>query len=106
MGQKVHPESMRVGYIHDWKSHWFTEKHFADYLHEDTRIRSHIENRLSHAGISSITIRKDANEVEINATSFSAVRRDGTVAVWGRIGAGVFGPRVLSLGFPLNLELD
>ena len=66
MGQKVHPESMRVGYIHDWKSHWFTEKHFADYLHEDTRIRSHIENRLSHAGISSITIRKDANEVEVN----------------------------------------
>ncbi|TAK19598.1 MAG: hypothetical protein EPO40_33855 [Myxococcaceae bacterium] len=47
-----------------------------------------------------------ANEVEINATSFSAVRRDGTVAVWGTIGAGVFGPRVLSLGFPLNLELD
>ena len=66
MGQKVHPESMRVGYIHDWKSHWFTEKHFADYLAEDTRIRAHIENRLSHAGISEITIRKDANEVEVN----------------------------------------
>ncbi len=66
MGQKVHPESMRVGYIHDWKSHWFTEKNFADYLHEDTRIRAHIENRLSHAGISEITIRKDANEVEVN----------------------------------------
>jgi len=32
MGQKVHPESMRVGYIHDWKAHWFTERHFADYL--------------------------------------------------------------------------
>jgi small subunit ribosomal protein S3 len=66
MGQKVHPESMRVGYIHDWKSHWFSEKNFADYLAEDVRIRTHIENRLSHAGISSITIRKDANEVEIN----------------------------------------
>jgi small subunit ribosomal protein S3 len=66
MGQKVHPESMRVGYIHDWKSHWFSEKGFADYLAEDVRIRTHIENRLSHAGISSITIRKDANEVEIN----------------------------------------
>ena len=38
----------------------------ADYLAEDTRIRTHIENRLSHAGISSITIRKDANEVEVN----------------------------------------
>ena len=32
MGQKVHPESMRVGYIHDWKSNWFTERHFSDYL--------------------------------------------------------------------------
>jgi small subunit ribosomal protein S3 len=66
MGQKVHPESMRVGYIHDWKSHWFTERHFADYLHEDGRIRTHIENKLAHAGISEITIRKDANEVEVN----------------------------------------
>ena len=35
MGQKVHPESMRVGYIHDWKSNWFNERHFADYLAED-----------------------------------------------------------------------
>ena len=39
MGQKVHPESMRVGYIHDWKSNWFNERKFADYLHEDTQIR-------------------------------------------------------------------
>jgi small subunit ribosomal protein S3 len=66
MGQKVHPEAMRVGYIHDWKSHWFTERHFADYLAEDNNIRTHIENRLSHAGLSQITIRKDANEVEVN----------------------------------------
>ena len=35
MGQKVHPESMRVGYIHDWKSNWFNEREFADYLLED-----------------------------------------------------------------------
>ena len=26
MGQKVHPEAMRVGYIHDWKSNWFSEQ--------------------------------------------------------------------------------
>src|SRR5450432_4232193 len=66
MGQKVHPESIRVGYIHDWKSNWFNEKNFADYLHEDTQIREHIVNRLSHAGLSDITIRKNATEVEIN----------------------------------------
>ena len=66
MGQKVHPESMRVGYIHDWKSNWFNEKHFADYLAEDVAIRDHIPGKLSHAGLSDITIRKDANEVEVN----------------------------------------
>jgi small subunit ribosomal protein S3 len=66
MGQKVHPESIRVGYIHDWKSNWFNEKNFADYLHEDTQIREHIVGRLSHAGLSDITIRKNATEVEVN----------------------------------------
>jgi small subunit ribosomal protein S3 len=66
MGQKVHPESIRVGYIHDWKSNWFNERHFADYLHEDTQIRRHIIGRLAHAGLSDITIRKNATEVEVN----------------------------------------
>ncbi len=66
MGQKVHPESIRVGYIHDWKSNWFNERNFADYLHEDTLIRRHIVGRLAHAGLSDITIRKNATEVEVN----------------------------------------
>jgi small subunit ribosomal protein S3 len=66
MGQKVHPEVMRVGYIHDWKSQWFNEREFSDYLLEDIAIRDHIEGKLSHAGLSSITIRKDKNEVEVN----------------------------------------
>jgi small subunit ribosomal protein S3 len=66
MGQKVHPEAMRVGYIHDWKSNWFSEKNFSDFLIEDVNIRDHITNKLAHAGLSDITIRKDAAEVEVN----------------------------------------
>jgi small subunit ribosomal protein S3 len=66
MGQKVHPEAMRVGYIHDWKSNWFSEKNFSDFLIEDVNIRTHITNKLAHAGLSDITIRKDAAEVEVN----------------------------------------
>src|SRR4051794_15580995 len=66
MGQKVHPEVLRVGYIHDWKSQWFDERNFDDYLLEDIHIREHIEGKLSHAGLSSITIKKDKNEVEVN----------------------------------------
>jgi small subunit ribosomal protein S3 len=66
MGQKVHPESMRVGYIHDWKSNWYNEKNFAEYLIEDVHIREHIFGRLSHAGLSKITIKKNSNEVTVN----------------------------------------
>ena len=66
MGQKVHPEALRVGYIHDWKSTWFNEKEFSDYLMEDIGIRDHIENKLAHAGLSTITIKKNKNEVEVN----------------------------------------
>jgi len=66
MGQKVHPESMRVGYIHDWKSNWFNERHFGEYLMEDVHIRAHIIGKLAHAGLSDITIKKNANEVEVN----------------------------------------
>jgi small subunit ribosomal protein S3 len=66
MGQKVHPEAMRVGYIHDWRSHWFSERNFADYLAEDIRVRRHIVDKLSHAGLSDITIRKNAGELEVN----------------------------------------
>src|SRR3982075_2810305 len=66
MGQKVHPESIRVGYIHDWKSNWFNERNFSPYLYEDVQMRSHIIGRLSHAGLSDITIRKNATEVEVN----------------------------------------
>ena len=89
MGQKVHPEAMRVGYIHDWKSNWFNEKNFAEYLAEDVRVREHIISKLAHAGLSDITIRKDANELEVNihtarpgivigksGTEVDALRRD------------------------------
>jgi small subunit ribosomal protein S3 len=58
MGQKIHPEGFRVGYIHDWKSTWFEEKNFADVLQEDLQIRDHIVNKLSHAGLSNITIER------------------------------------------------
>jgi small subunit ribosomal protein S3 len=58
MGQKIHPGGFRVGYIHDWKSNWFDEKGFADVLQEDLRIREHIEEKLAHAGLSSITIER------------------------------------------------
>ncbi len=66
MGQKVHPGGFRVGIIHDWKSHWYTEKEFKQFLDEDERIRQHILRKLAHAGLSRILIRKDQNNVTID----------------------------------------
>ena len=67
MGQKVHPGGLRVGVIHDWKSNWYTgSKEFPAYLLEDIKIREHIQNKLSHAGLSDILIRKDAQRITID----------------------------------------
>jgi small subunit ribosomal protein S3 len=66
MGQKIHPEGFRVGYIHDWKSNWFNEREFSDYLLEDMAIRDHIEGKLAHAGLSDINIVKQRGEITVD----------------------------------------
>jgi small subunit ribosomal protein S3 len=66
VGQKIHPEGFRVGYIHGWKSNWFNEREFSDYLLEDLEIRDHIQRRLAHAGLSDITIRKQRGEITVD----------------------------------------
>jgi len=66
VGQKVHPGGFRVGIIHDWKSHWYTEKEFKQFLNEDERVRDHISRKLAHAGLSRIAIRKDQNNITID----------------------------------------
>jgi small subunit ribosomal protein S3 len=57
---------MRLGIIHDWKAHWYTERQFAGFLHEDLAIRKHIQKKMGHAGLSTIVIRKDTNKVVID----------------------------------------
>ena len=44
-------------------------RQLADYLNEDLVIRSHIENKLSHAGLSEITIKKGSGEVEVDIST-------------------------------------
>jgi len=66
VGQKVHPGGMRLGIIHDWKSHWFSEKEFANFLIEDLKIRKHIRKKLRHAALSDIHIKKDAQKITID----------------------------------------
>jgi small subunit ribosomal protein S3 len=66
VGQKVHPYGFRLGVINGWQSNWFAERGYREMLHEDLRIRSHIKNKLYHAGISRIVIERRAEKMSVN----------------------------------------
>lgn len=65
MGQKVHPYAMRLGITSDWKSKWYAEKNFAEYLLEDRKIRQLLKSKLSHAGISGVDIERFTKKLRI-----------------------------------------
>ena len=67
MGQKVHPYGFRLGIHTDWKSRWFTEKQYQEYLEADLRIREYLLGQLPHAGISRIDIERTRERVRIDA---------------------------------------
>ena len=67
MGQKVHPNGIRVGIIKDWNSKWYADsKNFSDYLVEDYNIRKLLKKKLFASGISKIEIERTAKFVKVN----------------------------------------
>ena len=67
MGQKVHPNGIRVGVIKDWNSKWYADsKHFSEYLVEDHKIREYVKKKLFVSGISKIEIERTAKFVKVN----------------------------------------
>ena len=67
MGQKVHPNGLRVGVIRDWDSKWYADsKNYSDYLVEDYKIRKYVKSKLFASGISKIEIERTAKFVKIN----------------------------------------
>lgn len=65
MGQKVNPTGMRVGIIRDWDAKWYAEKQYADFLHEDLKIRDYIYKRLNEASVSRIEIERAAKRINV-----------------------------------------
>ena len=83
MGQKVHPIGFRLGVIKTWDSKWFEHKNYAQWLHEDIRIREFVKKSLNHAGVSKVEIERAANKVKVNVHT----ARPGIVI--GKRGAGI-----------------
>ena len=65
MGQKTHPVGFRLGVIKGWNSKWYSEKNYAEYLHEDLKIRDFIKKKLFHASIERVEIERTANKVSV-----------------------------------------
>lgn len=83
MGQKTHPIGFRLGVNKTWDSRWFAKRGYAVLLHEDLKLRKHIQKKLSSAGIAKVEIERAANKVKINVHT----ARPGIVI--GKKGAGV-----------------
>jgi len=83
MGQKIHPNGLRLGIIKDWESRWFATKKFSDYLYEDYQIRLFLKQKLFASGLSKVEIERTANRIGI--TVFTA--KPGLVI--GRGGSGI-----------------
>lgn len=70
MGQKVNPNSLRIGIIKSWPSTWFASKRqYTKLLHEDIKIRKIIEKELFDCGVGEIEIQRSANKTIINISS-------------------------------------
>ena len=81
MGQKTHPIGFRLGVSRSWNSKWYEEKRYAEWLHEDLKLRRFIKKKLYQAGVSNIEIERMANKVKL--TIFTS--RPGVVIGKGRV---------------------
>jgi len=66
MGQKVHPHGFRLGITSDWKSRWYADKLYADYVAEDVKIRKMMATGLERAGISKVDIERTRDRVRVD----------------------------------------
>lgn len=66
MGQKVNPYGFRLGITTDWKSRWFSDREYTQYLIEDWKIRDDLMTQLPHAAISRIEVERTRDRLRID----------------------------------------
>ena len=66
MGQKVNPYGFRLGITTDYKSRWYADKSYADYVGEDVKIRKLMTKGMERAGISKVEIERTRDRVRVD----------------------------------------
>ena len=58
MTHRVHPYIFRIGQITTWKSRWFSDKKFTEYLREDAMLRGFLEKKLRASHIEAVELER------------------------------------------------
>jgi len=66
MGQKVNPHGFRLGITTEFKSRWYADKLYKDYVKEDIEIRRMMSKGMERAGVSRIEIERTRERVRID----------------------------------------
>jgi small subunit ribosomal protein S3 len=66
VGQKIHPEGLRLGYIRDWDAKWFNLRQMPDLLEEDRQIRRYLKRKLAGASVSRVCIERAGKNLRVN----------------------------------------
>jgi small subunit ribosomal protein S3 len=66
MGQKVNPYGFRLGITTDFKSRWYADKLYKDYVKEDVAIRRMMTQGMERAGISKVEIERTRDRVRVD----------------------------------------
>src|SRR5689334_3424015 len=66
MGQKVNPYGFRLGVTTDWKSRWFADREYKDYVVEDWKIRDYLTKQLERAAVSRIEVERTRDRLRID----------------------------------------
>ncbi len=66
MGQKVNPYGFRLGITTDWKSRWFEERHYRDFVVEDWKIRDYLMRQLEAAAVSRIEVERTRDRLRVD----------------------------------------
>ncbi|MCT2587269.1 30S ribosomal protein S3 [Actinophytocola gossypii] len=66
MGQKINPHGFRLGITTDWKSRWYADKQYAEYVAEDVKIRKLLSKGMERAGISKVEIERTRDRVRVD----------------------------------------
>ena len=65
MGRKVHPIGFRIGIVQDWQARWYADRHYAESLQEDLKLRQAIQSKYADAAISLVVIERQAKDVTV-----------------------------------------